>query len=40
VDKDKSFSYDEYVWSALRCQFEPDETDPQVQVGLVGEETA
>jgi hypothetical protein len=40
VDKDKSFSFEEYVWSVLRCCFEPDETVPPVEVGLVGEETA
>ncbi|HZV04435.1 MAG TPA: hypothetical protein VE999_05030 [Gemmataceae bacterium] len=40
VDKDKSFSYDEYLWSVLRCYFEPDETVPSVEVGLVGEEAA
>ena len=40
VDNDKSFSFEEYVWSVLRCCFEPDETDSPVEVGLVGEETA
>jgi len=40
VDKGKSFSFDEYVWSVLRCYFEPDETVPQVEAGLVGEEPA
>jgi hypothetical protein len=38
VDKDKSYSFDEYSWSVLRCVFEPDETVPSVEVGLVGEE--
>jgi hypothetical protein len=38
VNKDKSFSFDEYSWSVLRCVFEPDETVPAVEVGLVGEE--
>ena len=40
VDKDKSFSYDESVWSVLRCHFEPDQTVPPAEVGLVGEEPA
>jgi hypothetical protein len=40
VDKEKSFSYDESVWSVLRCHFEPDETVPPLEVGLVGEEPA
>lgn len=40
VDKVKSFSFDEYVWSVLRCHFDPDEKDPPVEVGLVGEEPA
>jgi hypothetical protein len=39
VDEDKSFSYEEYAWSVLRCLFEPDETVPEVEVGLVGEES-
>jgi hypothetical protein len=38
LDKDKSFSYDEYGWSVLRCHFEPDETVPPSEVGLVGQE--
>jgi hypothetical protein len=38
VDKEKFFSYDEAVWSVLRCHFEPDETVPPVEVGLVDEE--
>src|SRR5262245_14159918 len=38
ADKDKSFSFDESVWSVLRCYFEPDETVPPVEVGLVGDE--
>ncbi len=40
ADKEKSFSFDEYVWSVLRCHFEPDETVPPVDVGLVSEEPA
>jgi hypothetical protein len=40
VSEDKSFSFEEYVWSVLRCHFEPDEAVPPVKVGLVGEETA
>jgi hypothetical protein len=40
VSKDKSFSFQEYVWSVLRCYFEPDETVPPVEVGLVSEEPA
>lgn len=40
VDKDKSFSFEEYVWSILHSYFEPDQTVPPVEVGLVGEETA
>lgn len=40
VDRDKSFSYDESVWSVLRCYFEPDQTVPPAEVGLVGEEPA
>jgi hypothetical protein len=40
VDKDKSFSFDEYVWSVLRCHFEPDDAVPSVEVGLVGDESA
>lgn len=38
ADKEKYFSFDESVWSVLRCYFEPDETVPSVEVGLVGEE--
>jgi hypothetical protein len=40
VSQDKSFSFEEYVWSLVRCHFEPDETVPSVEVGWVGEETA
>jgi hypothetical protein len=40
VDKDKSYSFDEYGWSVLRCVFEPDDTVPPVEMGLVGEEPA
>ncbi len=39
VGKNKSFSFEEYVWSVLRCYFEPDETVPPVEVGFVGEES-
>lgn len=39
ASKDKSFSFEEYVWSVLQCHFEPDETVPSVEVGLAGEET-
>jgi hypothetical protein len=38
VDKDKSYRFDEYGWSVLRCVFEPDESVPSVETGLVGEE--
>ncbi len=40
ADADRSFSYDEYVWSVLRCHFGPGETTPAVEIGLVGEEPA
>jgi hypothetical protein len=40
VDKERSFSFEEYVWSVLRCHFEPDQTVPPLEVGFVGEETA
>lgn len=40
VDGDRSFSFEEYVWSVLRCHFEPDPADPAVEVGFVGEEGA
>lgn len=38
VAKDKFFRFDEYVGCVLRCYFEPDEEDPPVAVGWVGEE--
>ncbi len=37
VDRDGSFSFDEYGWSVLRCVFEPDDEVPPVEVGLVGQ---
>lgn len=39
VDKEKFFSFNESVWSVLRCYFEPDETVPPVEAGLVGQES-
>ena len=38
VDRDRSYSFDEYSWSVLRCVFDPDEDDPPVEVGQVGDE--
>ena len=39
ADREKLFSFAEYAWSVLRCYFEPDETVPEVAVGVVGEES-
>jgi hypothetical protein len=38
LDKDRFFSFDESALSALGCVFEPDESVPPVQVGLIGED--
>lgn len=39
VNKEKLFSFEEYAWSILRDYFESNDTPPQVEVGLVGEES-
>ena len=38
ASKDKSFSFDEYVWSVMQCYFQPDKRAPSVDVGAIGEE--
>lgn len=38
VDKDRTFSFDEYLWPALRYVYDEAGTDTDISVGLVGDE--